>query len=249
MYEVTINHKTGTKTYKVYTKEEADTNNITYKPWNEARQGDWGITDDNYVSECYSSKKTKTNYNLRFPVGTTWNNSKQFIAKGRENIYSTNGKSYMSNVVRTKKMKTIANYVARKIPVSTAIKEVIEPKTISESNKWLRMTKTKEFKRAVSKEKVEMLAKHGITDETLAEKWNELEKDAVELGNDNKLESIKLRRGILQDLSQYKGWARDDKVKLKQEQIEGVFDTKMLGEILKIKGTSQEAEGNITNES
>ena len=196
-----------------------------------------------------SSKKTKTNYNLRFPVGTTWNNSKQFIAKGRENIYSTNGKSYMSNVVRTKKMKTIANYVARKIPVSTAIKEVIEPKTISESNKWLRMTKTKEFKRAVSKEKVEMLAKHGITDETLAEKWNELEKDAVELGNDNKLESIKLRRGILQDLSQYKGWARDDKVKLKQEQIEGVFDTKMLGEILKIKGTSQEAEGNITNES
>ena len=30
MYEVTINHKTGTKTYKVYTKEEADTNNITY---------------------------------------------------------------------------------------------------------------------------------------------------------------------------------------------------------------------------
>ena len=146
-------------------------------------------------------------------------------------------------------MKTIANYVARKIPVSTAIKEVIEPKTISESNKWLRMTKTKEFKRAVSKEKVEMLAKHGITDETLAEKWNELEKDAVELGNDNKLESIKLRRGILQDLSQYKGWARDDKVKLKQEQIEGVFDTKMLGEIVKIKGTSQEAEGNITNES
>ena len=50
-------------------------------------------------------------------------------------------------------------------------------------------------------------------------------------------------------MSQYKGWARDEKVKLKQEQVEGVFDTKMLGEILKIKGTSQEAEGNMTNES
>ena len=59
MYEVTINHKTGSKKYKVYTKEEADTNNIEYKPWNEAREGEWGITDDNYVSECYSSKQLK----------------------------------------------------------------------------------------------------------------------------------------------------------------------------------------------
>ena len=146
-------------------------------------------------------------------------------------------------------MKDLINLVARKTSVSKAIKEVIEPKSISEKDKWTRWTRTKEFKRAVSKQKVEMLAKHGITDETLAEKWNELEKDAVELGTNNKVESIKIRRGILQDLSQYKGWARDEKVKLKQEQVEGVFDTKMLGEILKIKGTSQEAEGNIVDES
>ena len=249
MYEVTINHKTGSKTYKVYTKEEAETNNIEYKPWNEAREGEWGINDDNYVSECYSSKKQKNAVYLRYPVGTVWANSKQFKSKGRVNIHNTNGKSYLSNVIRTNKMKDLINLVARKTSVSKAIKEVIEPKSISEKDKWTRWTRTKEFKRAVSKQKVEMLAKHGITDETLAEKWNELEKDAVELGTNNKVESIKIRRGILQDLSQYKGWARDEKVKLKQEQVEGVFDTKMLGEILKIKGTSQEAEGNITNES
>ena len=32
---------------------------------------------------------------------------------------------------------------------------------------------------------------------------------------------------------------------MKQEQIEGVFDTKMLGEILQIKGESKEAEGTV----
>ena len=249
MYEVTINHKTGSKTYKVYTKEEAETNNIEYKPWNEAREGEWGITDDNYVSQCYSSKQLKKAMYLRYPVGTVWSNSKQFKSKGRVSIHKTDGKSYMSNVTRTTKMKEIIGLVARKMPVTKAIKEVIEPKTISERDTWTRMTRTKEFKVAVSKEKIAMLAKHGITDESLAEKWNELERDAVELGTNNKVESIKIRRGILQDLSQYKGWARDEKVKLKQEQVEGVFDTKMLGEILKIKGTSQEAEGNIADES
>lgn len=249
MYEITINHKTGSKTYPVYTKEEAKQQKIDYVPWKEANQGDYAISDDGYVSECYGKKEYAKAVYLRFPYGTVWSSNKEFVVKGRLNIHQSNGKSYMENAVKQTKMKNIIKMVARKVPLTKAIEEVIQPKTISENDKWRRMTRTKEFKVAVNKEKVEMLAKYGITDETLAEKWDQLEKDAVELGTNNKVESIKIRRGILQDLSQYKGWARDDKVKLKQEQVEGVFDSRMLGEILKIKGTSQEAEGSLSEES
>ena len=92
-----------------------------------------------------------------------------------------------------------------------------------------------------------MLEKQGITDEKLAEEWDKLKQDVESASADQValLEQFKLRRGILQDLSNYKGWSREDKVKLKQEQIEGVFDTKMLGEILQIKGESKEAEGTV----
>ena len=249
MYEITINHKTGKKVYPVYTEEEAKKEGIEYVYWKHAQKGEYGCSDDGRVAQCYARRKLKKRNHdiLSFGSGTIWSNSTQFIVKGRQSVHTSSGKSEMTRELKRKTTKALINMVARKVPTLQAIQEVVVPETMSERDRWLRVTNTKEFQMAVQNEKVKMLEKQGITDEELAKEWDRLKKDIESASSEQValLEQFKLRRGILQDLSNYKGWAREDKVKLKQEQIEGVFDSKMLGEILQIKGQSKEAEGTV----
>ena len=49
-----INGKTSK--HPVYTKDEADNKKLDYVYWRQAEIGDWAITDDNFVSECYARK-------------------------------------------------------------------------------------------------------------------------------------------------------------------------------------------------
>ena len=61
MYTIDIHHK-GDKeptTYKVYRREEADKNNLNYKYWREANEGEYGISDDNYVAKVISKSVYK----------------------------------------------------------------------------------------------------------------------------------------------------------------------------------------------
>ena len=59
-----INHKTAM--YPIYTKDEADKKKLKYVYWKECDTGDWGLTDDGYVSECISrSDYTDKNGNAR----------------------------------------------------------------------------------------------------------------------------------------------------------------------------------------
>ena len=49
-----INGKTGK--YPVYTKEQAKDKKLDYVYWRQAEVGDWGLTDDGFVAECYDRK-------------------------------------------------------------------------------------------------------------------------------------------------------------------------------------------------
>jgi hypothetical protein len=58
----------------VYSKQEADEQGIVYVPWREVNQGEWAITDDDYVAEClhanvYTNRKARTRRMLRFVFG------------------------------------------------------------------------------------------------------------------------------------------------------------------------------------
>jgi len=251
MYEVTINHKAGKRVYPVYTQEEAKKEGIKYVYWKHAQVGDYGCSDDGRIAECYSRERLRENNRerdyIKFGSGVTWSSSPQFVVKGRQSVHIASKRSEMEREMSKKATKALVNMVARRVPILKAIDEVVAPETLSQRDRWLRVTNTKEFQMAVQNEKVRMLEKQGITDEKLAEEWDKLKQDVESASADQValLEQFKLRRGILQDLSNYKGWSREDKVKLKQEQIEGVFDTKMLGEILQIKGESKEAEGTV----
>jgi hypothetical protein len=75
--ELTRNLKTGTRTFRIYTKDEADELKIPYKPWREVGVGDWALSDDGYVAECYVRKDYeghlgKVNTFLRLAFGAYW---------------------------------------------------------------------------------------------------------------------------------------------------------------------------------
>ena len=59
-------------TYPVYTKEEADEKQITYKPWKDCVAGDFGLSDDGYVAECIAHNQYKTSIELQFSFGRMW---------------------------------------------------------------------------------------------------------------------------------------------------------------------------------
>lgn len=60
------------KEYPIYTSIEADEKGIIYKYWQECDPGDWGISDDEYVSECISRNQYKSNTEMVFPFGRQW---------------------------------------------------------------------------------------------------------------------------------------------------------------------------------
>tara|TARA_R110002012_G_scaffold312393_1_gene523068 strand:- start:8681 stop:9448 length:768 start_codon:yes stop_codon:yes gene_type:complete len=63
-------------TYPVYTKEEADEKQVTYKPWKKCIAGDFGLSDDGYVAECIARNQYKTSIELQFSFGRMWISNK-----------------------------------------------------------------------------------------------------------------------------------------------------------------------------
>lgn len=61
-------------TYPVYSEEEAKHKKIKYKSWRKCRVGDYGLSDDGFVSECIYRKQYKKLEQLTFPFGRQWLN-------------------------------------------------------------------------------------------------------------------------------------------------------------------------------
>lgn len=58
--------------YEVYPVEEFDKLGKEYKHWSKCDAGDWGISDDNYVSECIQRNIYGTSIEMVFPYGRQW---------------------------------------------------------------------------------------------------------------------------------------------------------------------------------
>tara|TARA_X000001382_G_scaffold64136_1_gene44399 strand:- start:1855 stop:2676 length:822 start_codon:yes stop_codon:yes gene_type:complete len=63
------------KAYNIYTLEEAKKNKLDYKYWKEAKAGEYGLTDDNYVAKCIKRRTYSGRVNVVYPFG------QQFINK------------------------------------------------------------------------------------------------------------------------------------------------------------------------
>ena len=76
MFSVTINHKDiGPTDYIIYTKEEAIKAKVPFRHWQKAKQGDYALTDDDYVARLikkkeYTAQDGRNSYYFRFPFGS-----------------------------------------------------------------------------------------------------------------------------------------------------------------------------------
>ena len=75
MYTIDIHHKgdEAPTTYTIFNENEAKEKKIEYKYWRDADEGEYGISDDNYVAKVISKSIYKpTSIYVRFPYGYTF---------------------------------------------------------------------------------------------------------------------------------------------------------------------------------
>ncbi len=174
MYEIDINHRDrGKVTYQVYRKEEAKENGIEYKHWREAGEGDYAISDDDYIAKvitkrCYKAEDGRDSIYLRFAWGYTFYNpkyaSKKLVVAGRKTNVTFTGKSYIEVQSGQDKMKNLAEMFALKPDYDLAIEWALGAVTSSQRRKWKRTMKTEVFKKMVREERQKLLQDHGLTE-------------------------------------------------------------------------------------
>ena len=192
MYDIPINHKDrGRIVYTVYRKNEAEESGIKFKYWKEAEEGDYAISDDDYVSKVitkksYVAENGRASIYLRFAWGYTLFNpkyaSKKLVVAGRKTNVTFTGKSYIEVQSGQEKMKNLAAMYALKPDYDVAIEWALGAVTSSQRRKWKRTMKSEVFRKMVREELANLLEEHGLT-----EKYTlDLLEDAIRTAKDKK---------------------------------------------------------------
>jgi len=231
MLTIDIHHK-GDKqptSYKVFDKKEADSNEINYKYWREAHEGEYGLSDDNYVANVISRAQYKpTSVYIRFPYGYTffnpnYNSSKLNFA-GRKANNTISGKTHWEVIAKGQKMKNLAMVYAQTMDINKTIEHVLDNPTDNQKVMWKRRMKKEKFKDMVRDELQKLLQEHGMTEAYTLELLEETIKKARDKGD-----VTNLMRAVdnLQDMHGMK-----DKHLVKTvESLEATSNTKLIDEL------------------
>jgi hypothetical protein len=231
MYTIDIHHKgdDAPTTYKIYKKQEADNKNLEYRHWREAGEGEYGISDDNYVAKVISKSIYKpTSIYVRYPYGYTFFNPKytsvHFKASGRKSNTTISGKTNWEVLSNGQKMKNLAMVYAQTMNYDKAIEHVLDNPTNNQKIMWKRRMKKEKFKDMVRDELQELLKEHGMTEAYTLELLEETIKKAKDKGD-----VTNLMRAVdnLQDMH---GMKEKHLVKT-TEQIEATSNTKLIDEL------------------
>ena len=231
MYTIDIHHK-GDKnptTYTVFDKKEADFNKVSYKYWRKANEGEYGISDDNYVAKVISKSKYKpTSVYIRFPYGYTFFNpnysSVKLNAGGRRANNTISGKTQWEVITNGQKMKNLAMVYAQTMDYDKTINHVIDNPSDNQKIMWKRRMKKEKFKDMVRDELQKLLQEHGLTEGYTLELLEETIKKAKDKGD-----ITNLMRAVdnLQDMH---GMKEKHLVKT-VEQIEATSNVKLIDEL------------------
>ena len=171
MYEISIKHKDkGKVSYEVFTKKEADERKISYKYWKDANEGDYAVTDDNYVGKIIKKKKYDSNngvssYYVRMPFGYAFHSprypSQKLKADGRVSNHTLSGKPQLEVRKGHKDWKNLAMVYSVCFDMDLAIDTVFDSPTASKRRTTKRWMRTQEFKSMVKDELKEVLAEKG----------------------------------------------------------------------------------------
>ena len=175
MYTITIKHKDiGSKTYEIYTKEEADKEGLQYNHWKNAGEGQWALSDDGFVSKVIKRKAYKgtdkiDNVYLRFAWGYTFYNpeykGKELKVKGRKSNTTMSGKRPIEVKAKQKKMQNLAMVYAQTMNTEDTIARVCGEVTSNEDRRVKRYMRTEVFKGMVRDELTKLLSTHGMSED------------------------------------------------------------------------------------
>ena len=157
------------KEYVVYTQN--DDNTPEYKYWQECNEGEYGITDDGYVSECLYRKSFKTGTLLTFPFGRQWLGEKRRLdfephwKSGNMNHVSTRSYSEIeatSNRAELAIDAYLSYKVAGETPDFNKIGKIYRPDQERPEIAAKRLLKLKETKVMIKDKLKEILTEKGI---------------------------------------------------------------------------------------
>ncbi len=169
------------KIYPIYTKEEATKHGIEYKYWKECEQGEYGVSDDGYVSECiYIKDYEKARYRYaNFAMGVSWINKYAKILFEENKAYGSYGKlnpalSWQEREAKTLRAKrAVKAYVTQLLsdkPIDwDAIGKIYRKDQKTPAATVRRLFKEEKFKNMIDKKIEEVLVKKGITKEMVCD--------------------------------------------------------------------------------
>lgn len=250
MFEIAINHKTGRKSYPVYTEKEAIDSDIEFKHWKEAKEGHYCLSDDGYVSivlkrKEYASDRNQPTLYIRTPYGYIMHNpsyaSQKFYAEGRSTPWTLSGKPALEVQSRSQKWKNLAlAYVSTNFDPDLAIDMVMGQTTPQQRRRWKRRIRTEEFKKVV-REELDVLLKESGKDR---EYVMQLLEESIAMAREKKDVTNMMR--ATEKLMSLHGMDDKDTIKTTR-QIEGVSTKKLIADVLeeeqKLKLT-ETTEGN-----
>jgi len=248
MYTIDIHHKgdNAPTTYKIFKKEEADSEDIQYRHWREAGEGEYGISDDNYVAKVISkSVYNPTSIYVRYPYGYTFFNPKyesvSLKASGRKSNTTISGKTQWEVLSNGQKMKNLAMVYAQTMDYDKSIEHVLNNPTDNQKVMWKRRMKKEKFKDMVRDELQSLLREHGLTEEYTLQ----LLEDTIQTAK-AKGDVTNLMRAVdnLQDMH---GMKEKHQVKV-TEQIEATSNTKLIDELTETEDKLIATKTTVTEE-
>jgi hypothetical protein len=198
--EIVRDLRTGRRTFRVYTKEEADEAGIQYKPWEHGRAGDWVLSDDGYVAECYLcreyrkvSKKGKIRVDrfVRLAFGAYWINKNTKCEYGLRKMtgdYSTTRpQSWGEREARRKHVKHVIRLYARMWFNNTVdlakLGRIYAPKQRIPEASFRRLLRQPEIKEMVNRELKQIFRDNGIDEKYVLELYKNVARKAGEKEN------------------------------------------------------------------
>lgn len=157
------------KTYKVYTSEDKAI--PEYVHWQECDAGDYGISDDGYISKCIYRNKYKKGTLLTFPYGRQWlgrNRKLEFEPHWNSgNLNNVSTKSYSEIESKSKRAELAVDaYIAYKIagekPDMDKIGSLYRPDQKEPHIAAKRLLKLKETKQMIKDKLKEVLTDKGV---------------------------------------------------------------------------------------
>ena len=231
MYTIDIHHKgdeTPT-TYTIFKEDEAKQRNIEFKYWRDADEGEYGVSDDNYVAKVISRSIYKpTSVYVRFPFGYAFYNPKytstKLKADGRKSNNTISGKTHWEVLSNGQTMKNLAMVYAQTMNYDKAIDHVFKNPSLNKRKTWKHRMKKEKFKNMVRDELQKLLQEHGMTEAYTLDLLEETIKKAK-----NKGDVTNLMRAVdnLQDMH---GMKEKHLIKT-TESLEATSNTKLIDEL------------------